>query len=64
MSEVHAKQAKLNGTYLSCKFRKGPSINYVVSKSAIFDRPLSSFLLSKAYVVNRLCGFKGFFVNI
>ena len=35
------------------------SINYVVSKSAIFDplSPLSSFLLGKVYVVNRLWGY-------
>ena len=35
---------------------KGPSINYVFSKSAIFDPSpaLSSFLLSKVYLLNRL----------
>ena len=37
---------------------KGPSINYVVSKSAIFyPLPLSSFLLSRVYVGNRLWGY-------
>ena len=38
---------------------KGSSINYVVSKAAIFDKypppsPLSFFWLSKVYLVNRL----------
>jgi hypothetical protein len=39
-----------------CRHHKGPSINYVVSKLAIFDplHRLSSFLLSEVYVVNRL----------
>ena len=32
---------------------KGPYLNYVVSKSS----PLSSFLLSRVYVVNRLWGY-------
>ena len=42
----------------ACKPTQGPSINYVVSKSAIFDPlTLSSFLLSKVYVVNRLLGY-------
>ena len=38
----------------------GPSINYVVSKSEIFDHlppSLSSFLLSMVYLVNRLWGY-------
>ena len=46
----HADHAGLLG--------KGPSINYVVSKSAIFDPlpPCRLFLLIKVYVVNRLWG--------
>ena len=45
-------------SYSSCY--KGPSISYVVSKSTIFyllPPPLSSFLLSKVYLVNRLWGY-------
>ena len=46
--------------YRTVWWSKGPSINYVVSKSAIFDPlppPLSSFLLSRVYLVNRLWGY-------
>ena len=37
-------------------YDRGPSINYVVSKSEMFYLlpPLSSFLLSRVYLVNRL----------
>ena len=38
---------------VSKKEGQGPSINYVVSKSAIFD-PLPCRLLSKVYLLNRL----------
>ena len=45
--------------FLSLLYTTGPSINYVVSKLAIFDplSPLSSFLLSKVYLINRLLGY-------
>ena len=48
-------------SYSFVQYTQGPSINYVVSKSVIFDPlppPLSSFLLSRVYVVNRLWGYQ------
>ena len=40
-------------------YDRGPSINYVVSKSEVFYLlpPLSSFLLSRVYLVNRVRGY-------